>query len=192
MKKSDRSLTADRLDRLLAALDSDRERAAASYLLLRRRLVGFFEWRGAWSPEECADETLGIAARRLAEGEQVQNLPGYCSGIARMVMLEQNRARDRFRPVPDMSSPSQQDDCQDEQQRLRCLEQCLDELPGESRQLILAYYDAGPGGTIESRKVLARRLGIPAGALRIRVHRIRTRLEDLVRDRLKRLRDDEK
>ncbi|MGH9330319.1 MAG: RNA polymerase sigma factor, partial [Vicinamibacterales bacterium] len=44
--------------RLLERLDPDPDRAAAAYERLRAALEKFFDWHGAWPPEECADETL--------------------------------------------------------------------------------------------------------------------------------------
>ena len=51
-------LTRDAFSRLLAALSPDVEVAGARYEELRRALLRFFEWRGAWDPEARTDETL--------------------------------------------------------------------------------------------------------------------------------------
>src|SRR5262245_25213379 len=44
--------------RLLTRLDADADRAADAYEHLRRALERYFEWHGAWSADECADETI--------------------------------------------------------------------------------------------------------------------------------------
>jgi DNA-directed RNA polymerase specialized sigma24 family protein len=179
--KPDRTFTGEAFDRLLAALDPDRERAGQAYVLLRRKLVSFFEWRGAANPEECADETLNVAARRIAGGEQVRNLVSYCAGVARMILLEQHREQGRFTPILEDPPSAPPEDGAGDDLQMRCLEHCLDALPAESRELVLAYYQGGPGTAIEARKALARRLGIAPNALRIRAHRVRVRLEESVR-----------
>lgn len=181
MKASDSALSGDTLDRLLAALDVDRDRAGQAYVLLRQKLSGFFQWRGAPLPEEGADKTLTVAAKRIADGEQVRDVSRYCLGIARLILLEQSRTRDRFSPLefeppaPEAANPGV------DHARMDALEQCLGELPADHRELILNYY-ADDGRThIDRRKALARQLGIAPNALRIRAHRIRARLEESVR-----------
>src|SRR5262249_36737017 len=85
------SITATGFSRLLARLDSDAERAALEYERLRRALIKFFDWRGAWPPEECADEVLDRLARRLEEQTIIGSVPGYAHGIARLVLMERHR-----------------------------------------------------------------------------------------------------
>ena len=50
----------------------------------------FFDWRGGWPPDECADETLDRLARKLEE-VVVDNIRQYARGIARLVLLERRR-----------------------------------------------------------------------------------------------------
>src|SRR5699024_6433909 len=54
--RTERTLSAVGFARLLGRLHSDPDIAAQEYERLRRTLVKFFDWRGAWPPEECADE----------------------------------------------------------------------------------------------------------------------------------------
>src|SRR5262245_51712219 len=88
----DRSLTADGLARLLARLDADSQRAAVEYERLHRTLVRFFDAKGVGSPEECADEALDRLARRLLEEVDITSIRSYAYGIARLVLLEHQRA----------------------------------------------------------------------------------------------------
>ena len=64
---------------------------------------------------------------------------------------------------------------------LACLEYCLQQLSAENRRIIINYYQGEKGERIKNRKLMAEQLGIPANALRIRVHRIREKLEQSVR-----------
>ena len=69
--KKDWVLTQDALDRLHSLLDADRERAAAKYKNLHRKLTTFFECRGCHTAEDCADIAMNRGARRLIEGVEI-------------------------------------------------------------------------------------------------------------------------
>jgi DNA-directed RNA polymerase specialized sigma24 family protein len=170
--------------RLLARLDPDPDRAAAEYERLRVTLEKFFDWQGAWPPEECADETLDRLALKLEAGTSIDNVNAYARGIARLVLLEWQR-----RPTPvavgyrleraGLSVPPTPDDEADP--LLGCFERCLATLDVTTRELILDYYVGDLGAKIDNRRRLAQTLGLSAGALRNRVQRVRNRLEDCVR-----------
>src|SRR5262245_4071538 len=85
------SIGATGFARLLQRLDPDSERAAAGYAQLRLALVKFFDWRGAWEPDECADETLDRLAGKLQSDTVVDDVRRYAHGIARLVLLESLR-----------------------------------------------------------------------------------------------------
>ena len=174
-----RGLSAVAFASLLDRLGPDREHAGAAYEHLRRALVSFFAWRGAATPEDCADETLDRLAARLDEGVAVEALPRFAHGIARLVLLEHWR-RPEARGVPltgagsrHLIAPQQPE----EPAALECCNRCLGELGSEARSLILEYYTGDGRNRIEGRKRLARRLAISETALRNRAHRLRDQLE---------------
>jgi RNA polymerase sigma factor (sigma-70 family) len=173
-------LTQDLFDKLLSFLDTDRDQAGLKYEGLRRRLLKFFEWRGCSAAEDLADEALNRLAKNIAAGEQIQNLGAYCSGVARIVFLEALRSRNRELNATSSfeSGVSVRDDMAE--RRLECLNRCLDELSHEHRQLFLQYHQGEKSPRIKAREQLAKELGIPLNALRIRAHRIRTKLESCV------------
>jgi hypothetical protein len=82
------TLNSSSFDKLLAASNADRSSAGTAYKQLRLRLINFFDWHGCACPEELADETFDRVAQRLAEGEFIMNLPSYCFGVARRLLLE--------------------------------------------------------------------------------------------------------
>ena len=174
-------LTQDLFDKLLSFLDADRDQAGLKYEGLRRRLLKFFEWRGWSAGADLADETLNRLAKNIAAGEQIQNLGAYCSGVARIVFLEALRSRNRELNATRSSSESGAN-VRDEiaERRLECLSRCLGELSEDNRQLFLQYHQGEKSARIEAREQLAKELGIPLNALRIRAHRIRTKLESCV------------
>lgn len=181
-RKKGWALTQDALDRLLAQLDADRERAGEVYEGVRLKLVKFFEWRGAKAPEDHADETINRVARKIEEGEEIRNLSAYFLGVARLVLLEVFKEIEGERAALEQLPSLVMGESEQADARRECFELCLQNLPVESRELIVEYYREERTAKIVSRKGLAERLGIPLNALRIRAHRIRSRLEECVRE----------
>jgi DNA-directed RNA polymerase specialized sigma24 family protein len=177
-------LTEHAFDGLLARLDSDRNKAAAEYEKLRRKLVNFFDWRGSVSPDAHADETLDRVARRLEEGEDVEHVPRYVYGVARRVLQEWDRRQRREQAaIPELRARlHQQVAAADADRRLACLKRCLEQLPEDERALILGYYQKPEGSPLQARKLFAQQLGIAYGTLKTRAHRARVRLEACLHD----------
>ena len=170
-------------NRFLACLDDDRERAGVRYEALRVGLVRLFDWRGAYDPNACADETLNRVMRKIGEGETIRDIPTYCHGVARLVLLEtlrqQNQRQVSLDDVP-AHRLATQTIYEDEDERQACFQKCLHSLPSENRELILQYFHDEGRAKINHRVRLADELGIPLNALRNRVQRIRARLEECV------------
>ena len=189
-----RGLTPEAFYALLTQLNPDRDRAGEIYETIRRKLVRLFEWRGCGSPEDLADETINRVARRLAEGVELRSSDpyGYFCGVAHLVYKEvMRRASREHRALVEgggWPSPSFNDDSEPSDRRLDCLRQCLGQLAPDQRDLVLRYHqgksDQGrsdPGeNNIRNRQKLADEAGIPMNALRIRVHRLRRKLESCV------------
>jgi DNA-directed RNA polymerase specialized sigma24 family protein len=177
-------LTDNAFGRLLDYLDRDRGRAADRYEELRRILMRFFEWRGAPFPDELADATFDRVARKLAEGVAIENIGGYTYGVARLVALEALKgpeARRGHGEVPgEIAAIDGASEAAEKETRLSCLDDCLSQLPSESRELIVGYYRDDKSGRIEGRRRLAERLGLRGDALANRAQRLRDKLERCV------------
>lgn len=78
------------------------------------------------------------------------------------------------------------DEAQERELRLACLEDCLNLLPSESRELIVEYYQDSRRDRIERRKSLAASLGLQREALANRAQRLRDKLERCVKSCLQR------
>jgi len=187
-------LTRESFDILLAQLDPDREGAGELYETIRRRLIRLFEWRGCACPEDLADDTFNRVARKLAEGVELRSADpySYFCGVAHLRFKEvlRSAARERraldahgelLRPTPLPVVPDEEPG----DRRLDCLRRCLAALQMDQRELVLKYHQGE--GNIRNRKALSQELGIPMNALRIRVHRVRRRLEACLGDCLHRL-----
>lgn len=179
-------LTGEAFARFLACLNKDAERAGASYESIRLALIKFFDWRGALFPEELADESLNRVIRKIAEGDTPRDVPTYCHGVARIVLLESlKRPESRRADIEELGQVAASEPEFEPDERLARFERCLRELSAESRQLILQYYQDERRLKINNRLSLAEKLGIPLNALRSRAQRIRDKLEECVTRRLK-------
>jgi RNA polymerase sigma factor (sigma-70 family) len=183
-------LDEDAFNKLLMALDEDRDLAAVKYENIRNKLITFFRCHGCLIPEECADLTINRVARKIAEGAVV--LTGeparFFFGVARNVLheyqKEERRRRSAVQPLP--PDPADKSRQEEEkwilEQRIACLERCLESLSTDKRQLIKEYYQGETARKIENRALLAKRLGIPINTLRIQALRIRRKLQKCVAD----------
>ena len=168
-------LTPETFARFLEALgDGPGER----YEALRRRLLIYFAANRHAGAEEAADEVLDRAARRLAEGVAVDSVESFVLGVARNVVREGWR-RPRAAEVdwnrmaaaePAAVHPA-----------AGCLEECLGKLAPASRRWVERFYSGDGGEKIRARAALAADLGIDGNALRVRMHRVRGKLESCVR-----------
>ncbi len=180
-------LTEDSFNRLLSILDTDRTRAGASYQIIHRKLVRFFEWRKCANPEELADETINRVARKLGEGHAISGDPGsYFFGVARFVLKEYWKDAKPMEITPETPSVAGAASGVPEEARQDCLDRCLALLPAHSRDLVLRFYHFEGRAKIQNRQKLADELQIPINALRIRVHRVRAKLEDCLASCLER------
>jgi DNA-directed RNA polymerase specialized sigma24 family protein len=175
----DWTLTEQAFAKFLACLDTDTARAGERYETLRESLVKFLDWRGAIFPEELVDETFNRVARKLEEGETIQDVPSYCHGVARLVFLQSlehpSNKRGEIEELVLVAAPEPLTEAPDA--RRECLDHCLRELSAENRKLITEYYRKERRQKIDNRITLAKRLGIPLNALRSRAQRIRGKLE---------------
>jgi DNA-directed RNA polymerase specialized sigma24 family protein len=182
------NLTEGSLQGLLAFLDADRARAAVRYEEVRQKLVRFFEWKGCIPGDEFADEAIDRVARRVEAGfdSPPENPYLFFHGVAVNIVREKWRKNplapkplDELRPsesplfqAQPHEPPEPAAEC-----RLACLSECLDRLPPTSREMLREYHLGGSGVHIGRRQSLAERLHLPAGALRLRVFRIRRQLQ---------------
>ena len=178
-------MTQEEFDALMEFLDPDRERAGEIYEAIRHRLIRLFEWRGCSSSEDLADETISRVARRVFRGLELDkpNPYAYFCGVAHLVHKEairkEQRERRRDSELPPPNPPEEEPD-----PRLDHLHHCLQLLDAEQQRLVLRYHQEDR--RIRARKDLCQELGIEMNALRIRVHRLRRKIEVCIQERLRR------
>src|SRR5215813_10489090 len=117
------TLTQDAFDRLLIAFGGNRESGSEKYLEIRGNLTRFFEWRGCSFPEDHADETINRIARKIEEGEQILNPQGYAMGVARLLLLEILKSRQREQSALNeiSAAPDVYVEPENDEHRLECL-----------------------------------------------------------------------
>jgi DNA-directed RNA polymerase specialized sigma24 family protein len=170
-------------DMLLRWLDPDRDTAAKKYEEIRLKLTRFFirrEWPLIMA-EELVEETIKRVSCKVPQliDTYTGNPLLYFYGVARNVHLEFLRKKNNPLPPPPPEP--------DERSEIRsvCLEECLNRLDAEERDLILRYYSYEENCKIPHRKKQAEDLGIEMDTLRMRAYRIKKRLRKCVGDCLK-------
>ena len=137
----------DGFERLLNALDPDRDKAGEEYERIRQRLTRLFTWRGCSNADELTDRTMERVSRRLGEGADIYtgNVYAFFHGVALRVLQESWREADRAAAIarePTLmraAAPDPDADAErDRQRRLNCLERCLAKMPASSRELLRA------------------------------------------------------
>jgi RNA polymerase sigma factor (sigma-70 family) len=175
VRNKDWTLTQESFDQLLGWLDPDREISGRKYEGIRTRLIKLFACRGCAESEDLADECINRVAKKLPQ--IVNTYEGdpalYFYGVARHIHQEYLR-----RPAPAPEPIPQTDE--ESEHEYECLNKCLEELPPDSRNLVLQYYHEEKKAKIDHRKEMALRLGIAVNALRIRAYRIRATLQGCV------------
>ena len=173
-------MTQDEFDALLAWLDPDREQAGQKYEDIRRRLIKILTSRGCRDAEKWADVTISRVASKVREiaPTYVGDPALYFYAVAKYVFKECIRVQDPPVPPPPPVSDPAELEREDE-----CLAHCLQKLDRHSRDIFRQYHCIEPGRTkTEQRQELARRRGMTLNALRIHVHRIRTKLQECMED----------
>jgi RNA polymerase sigma factor (sigma-70 family) len=173
-------ITEQGFEKFLASLDPNRDAAGRKYELLRSKLISYFDWRNCPFPEDHADEAFTRVIRKLETGDELRDASTYVFGIARMMLLEIARHKEKDRAALNQMPTAVYIDTESDetQHRIDCLRQCLSTLPQKSRELITQYYEDDGAAKIKRRKELAASLGMQLNALRIRACRVREKLEE--------------
>jgi DNA-directed RNA polymerase specialized sigma24 family protein len=194
-----RMLTHASFHRLLSWLNGEEEEedivsGGQKYEEMRQKLISYFDRRDCRSPEDLADETLNRVALKLDEKGSITNVTPaqFCFIKAKQVLHEYWRRPDlkeiALEDLPVTDLPDQHpslvmnsnDEQEEEEKRMRCLEHCLQKLRRPDHDLIIKYYYGEERVKIDNRQKLANELGISSKALVVRALRIRKKLEECV------------
>ena len=175
---------------LLRRLGHDRDNAGREYEKLRWKLIKFFEWNCCFPAEDLVDQTLDIVAQKIND-EEINDVLAFARGVAKKIRQDSYKKTSKMVSIADLAhvenlfaDPQHLEDeineRIDNQRRDKCLQHCIGRLPEEDYKLFLAYHDPKTNDA-RARQRLANSLGITVGALRVRMNRIRDRLEKCTR-----------
>lgn len=172
-------------DEILDWLNPDREVAGVTYVQLRHDLAKIFVWNHCADPEGLTDVVIDRVAKKVHQLRQTyEGDPRlFFYGVARNLLKEVPKKVKTHVALDDVDLPaSQPSEIEEETADMReeCLHSCLQELDGERRELILAYYAKEKQAKIDHRTEIARQLGVSVETLRVRAHRIRGTLEECI------------
>ncbi len=181
-------VTQENFDALLNWLDFDREAAGEKYEKIRRGLIYIFYGRGCQQAEELADETINRVVLKLPQivedyvGEQAL----YFYGVAKNIYYEWERQQNKEKKVPifddSRTTESEAEAGREKEAEYECLENCLQTLPAAQRRLVIEYYRHEKIAKVEYRRKLAADAKISLNALQVKMSRLRTFLQNCVRD----------
>jgi RNA polymerase sigma factor (sigma-70 family) len=190
----ERIITQEQFDELLDWLDPDRDKAGIEYETIRQSLIRIFIWRGFGEADELADETIDRATLNILKVKPtyVGDPAPYFYSVANNLALERGRQKKLRVPLEEVSNklggadaPATAEQEDDFEAEFECLSLCMQQLEPDKRELILAYYQEEKQAKINRRKQLALREQLDLNALRVRVHRIRIRLEKCIENCLR-------
>ncbi len=189
---NERGVNRAEFETLLLRLHPDRDRAAEKYEDIRRRLIRFFRWNDCFPADDLVDRAFDRVAQKLGSpdrNEQVHDIVPFLWGVARNIVREFRRRPPavNLEDLPPHRQPhtahaeSAMIEQKVRERRLECLRKCLEELSARDRELFLAYqyYESKTRNT----RQLAKRFGISIGALQVKAHRVKHRLEKCTRVR---------
>lgn len=196
--KKDWMVTPEAFDVMLRWLDPDREAAGEKYEKIRLKLIKLFKWRNCTPEEEYADIAINRVTRRIYENAIIEtdNPYLYFHGTALNVLREFWRGqlkhrREDLESLELLAHPAENPQQKIEQEleeqktenRYGCMQECLRELPMETRQFIVEYHQGE--SKKDARKEMAERLKVPLNVLRIRACRVREGLRKCVENCVK-------
>jgi DNA-directed RNA polymerase specialized sigma24 family protein len=169
------------LAKLLDTLSTDQSEAARAYSNLRQSLVRFFHIKGDSAPDEAADIVLDRVAEKLVNRTSIDDLTKYSFTVAKFVFFERLRAAEKEKRAA-QEFYFRNDGRRDGGDDLRPFRECFESLAAEDRSVLEMYFADLPADQLyESRQRLAGTHEGSINYLRIRVFRLRKRLEKCVR-----------
>jgi RNA polymerase sigma factor (sigma-70 family) len=184
------AITQDKFDILLGWLDPDRDIAGGKYEEIRHSLIKIFTWRGCAEAEDMADDVINRVLDKLPKLLQTyEGKPAhYFYGVAKKVAFEYSGKKKRHLELTELNSPTvapaqYKDD--DSEKIHECLEHCMQRLTPHNREMITAYYSKDKQEKIDSRRELAKEMGVELETLRVQAYRIRATLEKCIKRCLK-------
>lgn len=175
----------ENFEALLAHLcPEDREEAGRRYSVLHAKVALFLCLKGVSDPENDAHDALDRAGEKIRKGYNIPDIRSFCIGIAKNIWHERLRELEREKVAFENYQENIHDNrTEAEVERImNLIKPCFEKLPADDRELLIKYYQVPPGlDGARQRCKLAESYKLNIGALRIRISRLRRRLEDCVK-----------
>ena len=172
-------------ENLLGWLSTDREHAGKLYEEIRQGLIRYFRFRGCSEEDILADETMNRVASKVLNFTSDKNVEtinffyGFARNIYREYLLRRRREVE-FNPTLNYNLSNYQEKFDIEEERHKCLENCLKKLPETDGKLIVQYYSEKKTAKIKLRRKMAEDLESSPGTLHTKVYRIRNTLKKCI------------
>lgn len=171
---------------LLEALKSHSSDAGSAYTNLRNSLVRYFQIKDDVDTDEAADEVLDRVALKLSQNTEIKNLTQYSFGVASLIFLERLRAAAKNKKAQTEFYAAREkqsnDDLQDDFVYFR---ECFQKLSLAEKNFMKDYFPDLPFTELTPhREKLCAEKKLSINNLRIKIYRLKQRLEDCVRKKL--------
>jgi RNA polymerase sigma factor (sigma-70 family) len=174
-----KEVTREKFASFLEWLNPDRDIAGDEYERLRFRLCTFFSQRQCGFADELADETINRVILKSSE-EKIENKIAYCYGVAKNVYRESLRKQRIHVDIDDVTITAKAPE--EPSFSSECLDQCLEKLPPDSRNLLLEYFSEAKLAKIKLHRRISESLETTQTALRMRVMRTKQKLKVCVQE----------
>lgn len=175
-------MTEESLKILLENLSSNPDEAAKAYTDLRNSLVRYFQIKGDFDADEAADATLDRVALKLSQNTKIENVTRYGFGVARLIFLERLRTAGKNKKAHDGFYDEQKRDGADDYSFFR---ECFGKLEQKEKEILSDYFaDMLFADLIIYRERISAKYDISLNNLRIKVFRLRKRLDDCLKQKL--------
>jgi DNA-directed RNA polymerase specialized sigma24 family protein len=178
-------ITSEALNQLLAALSDDKVAAGFAYTKLRESLIRFFQIKGDSDPDDSADETLDRVALKISQNTEIPDLTKFSFGVARFVFLERIKLDQKQRIAAkgfyaDKISIKPEVETDD----FSPLRECFNHLADDEKQILQEYFADIPHLELfEQRKKMQIKYDIGLSSLRVKIFRLRERLENCLKEK---------
>lgn len=187
-------LTQQAFNKLLSQINPNLEIAALKYNEIYQKTVNFFECKDCNFSEDYADEVVKRVITKIDEGEVIasENMGKYFYSVAQNVLKEYRRKKQRqpqsLEDLPVSNNLSidpheveqQAEQTKQKEKQLECLDMCLQKMEPNDSELIYLYYQHRGREGIQNREAIAQKMGISITNLRVKMHRLREKLEQCV------------
>lgn len=177
--RTKKEVTREKFARFLEWLSPDLESAGEEYERLRFRLCTFFSQRQCSFADELADETINRVILKSAE-ERIESKIAYCYGVAKNVYRESLRKERTHLDIEDVTIAAKTPEEQNFSRE--CLDECLEKLAPDTRNLLLDYFSEAKLAKIELHRRISESLKVTQTALRMKVMRSKVKLKICVQE----------